>query len=159
MTPHGMCLMTHPHGAAHPLPPTPWGRFLCLIEGGAVSLRLERLKRRADFLRVAGARCSAARGGLVLQARVRDAAEGGMRVGFTASRKTGNAVARNRARRRLRAVAELMLPYRAAPGHDYVLIARRGTGKRPFGRLLTDLESALGTLGLAAPSGRATTAK
>ena len=71
-----------------------------------------------------------------------------IRVGFTASRKVGNAVARNRARRRLREVAGRLLPAMAAPGRDYVLIGRRATLERPFVLLLADLEAALRRLGV-----------
>lgn len=66
-----------------------------------------------------------------------------MRVGFTASRKVGNAVVRNRAKRRLRAVAAQLLTVRGNPWTDYVLIARAATARRPFAALLDDLESAL----------------
>ncbi len=88
--------------------------------------------------------------GLILQALARPAAEATPsepRVGFTASRKVGIAVARNRARRRLRAAAERVLPLHAAPGHDYVLIARNGTITRPFAALIGDLEAALKRVG------------
>jgi ribonuclease P protein component len=67
----------------------------------------------------------------------------GIRVGFTASRKVGKAVCRNRAKRRLRAAAERVLPVHGRPGIDYVIIARRGTGDQPFSALLCDLEAAL----------------
>ncbi len=66
-----------------------------------------------------------------------------IRVGFTASRRVGKAVQRNRARRRLVALADLMLPRLAVPGRDYVLIARRETGERPWDRLQRDLTMAL----------------
>jgi ribonuclease P protein component len=66
-----------------------------------------------------------------------------IRVGFTASRKIGNAVARNRARRRLKAAAQHVLPLYGLAGNDYVLVARRETLTRPFGELLSDLETAL----------------
>ena len=105
---------------------------------------LARLKRRRDFLRVAAKGRKAARDGLVLQgaATPTDAA-GPARVGFTVSRKVGNAVARNRARRRLRAVAELILRRHATPGHDYVLIGRKATLDRGFDALCRDCEQAL----------------
>jgi ribonuclease P protein component len=106
---------------------------------------LERLKVRADFLRVAAARRRAALPGLVLQAAPRPprATRAAVGVGFTASRKVGNAVTRNRAKRRLRAAAAALLPVAGRPGTDYVLIARAGTAKRPYQELLGDLETAL----------------
>ena len=107
---------------------------------------LARLKMRADFLRVAAERRRAVRPGVMLQAAPQPAESGGgaaMRVGFTASRKVGNAVARNRAKRRLRAAAAEVLLRRGRPGVDYVLIARAETGERPYAELVGDLESAL----------------
>jgi ribonuclease P protein component len=66
-----------------------------------------------------------------------------MRVGFTATRKIGNAVARNRAKRRLREAARMLLPLHGEAGLDYVFIARGGTTARPWPRLLDDMKSAL----------------
>lgn len=60
----------------------------------------------------------------------------------------GNAVVRNRARRRLREAARQILPAHAAPGHDFVLVARAGTAERPWTELLGDLSAALKRLGL-----------
>ena len=122
---------------------------------------VERLKRRPEFLRVAGARRKWVAAGLILQADRRippgEGPSDGLRVGFTVSRKVGNAVARNRARRRLRAAAALVLPRRAAPGHDYVIVGRAATLTRAFPGLLEDLEAGLRRLGLwrdeAAPAG------
>lgn len=110
------------------------------------STPLERLKRRPEFLRVAAARNSAARPGLVLQAlphKGEAAACRAVRYGLTVSRKVGNAVARNRARRRLRAAAEMTLASHGVPGVDYVLIGRRGTLHRPFATLIQDLAGAM----------------
>jgi len=106
--------------------------------------RLIRLRTRADFLRVAGTRARAARPGLVLQAAPQPGETGArLRVGYTASRRVGNAVARNRAKRRLRAAAASVLPAQGREGMDYVLIARAGTSERPYAELLADLEGAL----------------
>jgi ribonuclease P protein component len=66
-----------------------------------------------------------------------------IRLGLTASRKIGGAVERNRAKRRLRAAAEAVLPLYGRPGNDYVLVARRETLTRPFEGLIGDLKSAL----------------
>jgi ribonuclease P protein component len=105
---------------------------------------VDTLKRRRDFLRVARLRNSTATRGLVLQAGARgDDTVPGPRVGFTASRKVGNAVERNRARRRLRAAVREVIPLHAAPGHDYVVIARAATLERPYDALKNDLAVAL----------------
>lgn len=107
-----------------------------------------RLKIRPDFLRAARARRKWVTPGLILQARRRAAGEGvdpvtAIRVGFTASRKVGSAVERNRARRRLRAAVAEVLPEMGEAGHDYVMIARRATLSRSYGDLLEDLRIAL----------------
>jgi ribonuclease P protein component len=111
--------------------------------GTEMTARIARLKTRGDFLRVAAGRVRAVRPGLVLQAAPQPGESGAMRVGFTASRRVGNAVARNRAKRRLRAAAASVLTWQGKGGNDYVLIARAGTGERAYAELLGDLESAL----------------
>ena len=113
---------------------------------------LPRLTRRAEFLKVAAAHRKWVAPGLILQAAQApeaddEATPAAWRVGFTASRKVGNAVARNRARRRLRAVSAAVLPAHAAMGHDFVLIARTGTLTRPYPALIGDLEEGLRRLG------------
>ena len=109
-------------------------------------LRLTTLARRADFVAAARARRQS-RPGLTLQARRRDAGRGpdGIRVGYTCSKKVGNAVARNRAKRRLRAAARAVLPRARASGLGLRADrpARRSTAARPFAALCDDLASAL----------------
>jgi ribonuclease P protein component len=108
-----------------------------------MTLAFEPLKRRVDFLRVAAARRKHVMPGLLLQARESTDADDAIRVGFTASRKVGNAVMRNRAKRRLRAAVKMIMPLHAAAGHDYVVIARQATAHRPFPALQQDLETAM----------------
>ncbi|MFC2968990.1 ribonuclease P protein component [Acidimangrovimonas pyrenivorans] len=102
------------------------------------------LAKRADFLRAANARRQGAPG-FLLQARRRGEGEAeGIRVGYTCSKKIGNAVTRNRAKRRLREVARAVLPEKGRPDWDYVLVGRpEATVSRPFDQLLDDLRTAL----------------
>jgi len=108
-----------------------------------------RLKRRAEFLRAVAARRKWVADGLILQAVASEPGLDGMaRIGFTVTKKLGNAVVRNRARRRLKAAAGRVMPMHAQGGHDYVLIGRPATRERPFPALVADLELALKRLKL-----------
>jgi len=106
---------------------------------------VDRLKNRSDFLRAArGVRRIVPSITLeVCATPSRWAKPGRLRVGFTATKKLGIAVVRNRARRRLRAAAAKLLPLYGVAGNDYVLVARRETLSRPYEGLLGDLASAL----------------
>ena len=110
--------------------------------GSSDLLVLERLKQRKDFLRLAHAKRVHSTS-FVLQARDRGDAQA-LRVGFTCSKKVGNAVARNRAKRRLREIARLILPQFGQIGHDYVLIGRANvTATTKFNALQDELLAAL----------------
>lgn len=123
-------------------PPADRGRF-----------GIGRLKRRPEFLAVAGVRRKWVAPGVILQARRHDdrqhppAPGPAVRFGLTASKKVGNAVARNRARRRLRAAAMELLTAHGAPGYDLVLIARTETLVRGWADLKADLATGLKRLG------------
>jgi ribonuclease P protein component len=102
---------------------------------------MERLRQRAHFL-AAAAGTKVPGPAFVLQARNRRD-EGPARFGFTVSKKVGNAVERNRVRRRLREIVRLSAASRLRAGHDYVLVGRRAALNLSFGRMTEDFEGAL----------------
>ena len=106
-----------------------------------------RLKKRAEFLRAASSGKKAAVGGVVLQALSRPDARPA-RLGFTVTKKVGNAVIRNRTRRRLKEAARLLLAQRPVTGFDLVLIGRDSTRNRPFETLQTDIRRAMERTGV-----------
>jgi ribonuclease P protein component len=112
-----------------------------------VNPRLARLKKRGEFLRVASARRKFVTPSLILQARPHDESDAedmaSIRVGFTVSRRVGNAVVRNRVRRRLRAAAEEIMPEFAAANSDFVIIGRPAAQKQKYTSLTGHLKSAL----------------
>ena len=112
----------------------------------AVFTRLTVMKKRADFVAASKARYQTAPS-LTVQMRNRRDDDPSVRVGFTCSKKVGNAVARNRAKRRLREIARLDLPALAKTGHDYVLIGKKEvTATRDFEALRADFAKAIGKL-------------
>ena len=107
---------------------------------------MERLRQRADFLAAAtGLKVPTA--AFVLQARKRDDS-GPVRIGFTVSKKVGNAVERTRIRRLLREIVRLSPPGCLAGGHDYVLIGRRAALALPFDRMVEQFDAAVRRLKL-----------
>jgi ribonuclease P protein component len=106
-------------------------------------IALESLKTRSQFLAVAATRRKWAADGLVLQARARADGSAHVGIGFTATKKVGNAVVRNRARRRLKEAARIALGRAGTAGFDYVAIARAATPDIPFERLVSDFETAV----------------
>jgi ribonuclease P protein component len=112
---------------------------------------IERLKRRGQFLRAARGR-RIVEPAFVLQIHPRG--DDRIGVGFTASRRIGNAVARNRARRRLKEVARLHLPAHGLVGFDHVLVARKAALDRPFAQLVADFVDACAEARRAGARGR-----
>lgn len=111
-------------------------------DGHPTSPPLRRLKTRREFL-AARQGPSQRRATLVVQARARGDGDALIGAGYTATKKIGTAVVRNRAKRRLRAAAREILPRLGLPGTDYVFIARATTATAPWARLLDDMENAL----------------
>ena len=110
---------------------------------------MDRLRQRADFLAVAnGMRANSA--AFVVQSRGRDD-EGPVRIGFTVTKKNGNAPQRNRIRRRLRELVKRLDVITMLPHHDYVLVGRRAALTRDFTTMLDDLRSAMQRLDRQAP--------
>ena len=119
------------------------------VTQSAENIPLVQLRKRSDFLRVASTRSKHVTPGLILQYRqhtlkeIQSSQSAELQLGFTVSKKVGNSVARNRVKRRLRAVARAILPTKKSLHHDFVIIGRQNTIKRPFPDLLCDLEKAL----------------
>jgi len=109
------------------------------------SIDLQTLRKRADFLRLNRGRRFASPSFVLQSAKMPDEVsldtrlEGSARLGLTVTKKIGNAVIRNKTRRRLREAARQVMPIAAQPGYDYVLIARATTGKASFDEIKADL--------------------
>lgn len=125
-------------------PPAPPAVSVCVPSAAATgTASVKTLQSRAEFLKAAAARRQGT-ASFLLQARDRRDGNPQTQVGFTASKKIGNAVLRNRAKRRLRSAARAVLPAEGRPGWDYVLVARpQATVTQPFAQMLRDLQAAL----------------
>jgi ribonuclease P protein component len=110
---------------------------------GDPPITIERIKIRADFLRAAGGRKHGTPAFLLQMTLMKEPRARIARVGYTVTKKLGNAVIRNRARRRLKEAARRVLPLYARPGSDYVLVGRAEALTRPFSLLMDDLKAAL----------------
>lgn len=106
-----------------------------------------KLRKRAEFLHVAAKGGKAAARAVVVQALARPDAEQ-LRLGFTVTKKVGNAVVRNRTRRRLREAVRAYLAQHQLPPADLVLIGRDATARRRFDLLITDIATAIERSGL-----------
>jgi len=107
-------------------------------ENGAAPIKVCRLKKRAEFLAV---REGERRKGPLFLLEVLDRKDDGPpRVGFTVTKRQGNAVERNRMRRRLREAVRLSAQFAMQPGHDYVVVARRDALDASFSRLTSALK-------------------
>jgi ribonuclease P protein component len=112
---------------------------------GLTTQTIGKLKRRADFL-AANAGLRAPMPGFVLLVRPRDDGDPAMRLGLTVSKKVGNAVVRNRMKRRFRELARSVLPEAGHAGADHVLIGRQNGIERDYGQLADELRRALAKL-------------
>lgn len=106
--------------------------------------KLGKLKQRSEFLHARGGKYQA-RPGIVIQMRENPAklSTDTVKVGFTATKKIGNAVVRNRCKRRMRELARALLPLHGKPGFNYIFIARADTAKAEWAQLYKDVEKAL----------------
>jgi ribonuclease P protein component len=132
---------------ASPSPASPRSAPVVPLASSAARRAPGRLTRRAEFLRVAAKGRKAPMPGLVLQALKRDD-DAPARLGFTVTKKVGNAVIRNRTRRRLKEAARLLLRDQPVAGADLVLIGRDATRSRDFAALREDLRRALAKAGV-----------
>lgn len=117
------------------------GNFIMTQGAENKELNVETLKKRSDFLRVAATRKKWVSPMMIIQMSTDQ--NKNTRVGYTASKKVGNAVIRNKAKRRLREVVKQVMNRTVKAGHDYVIIARNGIESYPFKELIRDMKWSL----------------
>ena len=132
-----------PQGAGSPPCTRPQDSFRLIEPTAGPALRV--IGRRADFLAANGGK-RAPMPGFVLLVRNRSDGDPAMRLGITVTKKIGNAVVRNRMKRRFRALAREILPAIGLPGSDHILIGRATGIERSFDDLRRDLGKALGKI-------------
>ena len=103
---------------------------------------IEHLKKRKDFIKIAHSKKKSIAKGLIIQASPRKLIEKKffIRVGFTITKKVGNAVVRNRIRRRLRSIFKQLIIQMGMPGWDYVIIARKAIINYSFNQIINDMK-------------------
>ena len=106
-------------------------------------MKLVSIKKRKDFVKIAKKGRKASAKGLVIQVSENLSPDKDIHIGYTVSKKVGNAVKRNRAKRRLRALSQQIIPFFAKPEYDYVIIGRKETLERGFQDLKKDLKYTL----------------
>ncbi|MEL7428717.1 MAG: ribonuclease P protein component [Pseudomonadota bacterium] len=109
---------------------------------GAATPPIASLKKRRDFLRLRNSKRSQSKN-FTVQGGLSSDPKDTIRVGFTVTTKIGNAVVRNRIKRRLRQVANSVLPIKGLRGFDYVVIARRAALRAEFAEMTAQFASAL----------------
>jgi ribonuclease P protein component len=138
--PHPLGDPGRPERTARPPQPRPQEAVGLTDPAGAASLTTLTIRR--DFL-AANAGKRAPMPGFVLLVRDRQDGTPDMRIGYTVTKKVGNAVVRNRMKRRLRELARALLPQNGIRGADHVLIGRNGGIERDFAQMKSELAKAL----------------
>lgn len=109
------------------------------------SIKLARITKRPEYLAVANTRRKWVTPSFILQAKP-GKTDSSPRAGFTTSKKVGNAIARNRARRRLKEAARAILQKKGQAGWDYVFIGREAATHYPYEKMMDDIRWALAKL-------------
>jgi ribonuclease P protein component len=117
--------------------------LLPVVTGSPTSLKIERITKRPDFLRANAGKKVVTSVAIIRAITSPEMKSNSCRVGFTVSSACGNAVIRNRIKRRLRAAVATLWPTKAAQGFDYVIIGRAGSEKAVYEHMIKELGTAL----------------